>query len=194
MKDWTEGALAASLAATKKTPKTVVTVMRSVIAPVHKLSTMVHLPFLGECHFVSRRVSESEEREISSGSLSDKVVLMSFWFTVFVLVMAVIITFQRNRRKKRGASKGFDDPSFNFSSSATSSEALLSSRTPTWSKSMKYTPLKLTDDMGGGSAAGELDNSEEIDIDFQDDDEEDEEHEHSLINGMSEGVPLVLKT
>jgi len=70
-----------------------------------------------------------------------------------------------------------------------------SSRTPNWSKSIKYTPLKLSDDRpeagGGGEAEMDMNSeeehtiSDEIDIDFPDKDD---------LNFKSEGVPLVLKS
>lgn len=128
-------------------------------------------------------MSESEEREISgNGSLSDKVVLMSFWFTVFVLVVAVIVVFQRSKKgKRRGGDLSSSVNYFNSSSSLGGDEgdssALLvngsnsstfkngKSSTSSWrhptnnSNNFRYTPVNLND---GGEC-------------YEEDDEDDEE-------------------
>ena len=51
----------------------------------------------GECHFVSRRVSESSEHNLAPNSWSDSTVLTMFWLSVFIIFIAVVVSIQRKR-------------------------------------------------------------------------------------------------
>jgi len=84
--------------------------------------------FLGECHFVSRRVSESDERKISSGKWSDSAVLSFFWLAVFLIVVIAIVVVQRRRHRRAifsSIDQNFDNCSEEVNRSKTENNSLL---------------------------------------------------------------------
>jgi hypothetical protein len=126
--------------------------------------------FAGECHFVSRRVSESEEKEISSGKWNDSMVLSGFWFCVFLLAIIATVVLTKRRKRIENYNQEYNGESF------TSSRGL---RKHT---NAKYTPVNLT-------------NSESSDVlDLEDSDDQDQEVDFEDQSLLSEGVPLVMKT
>lgn len=169
-------------------------------------------------------MSESTEREISGAAgLSDRVVLMSFWFTVFVLVLAVILVFQRSKKRKRTGRGGDLSSSISyFNANVTSlgkelgggdTSALLVGTSSAkgrgsgmggaggFGNGVRYTPVNLQD---GGEFSEE---DEETDEEYftgtgelisrkkvnQRRLEEEDEEEYEH-QRQGEGVPLVLKT
>jgi len=127
----------------------------------------------GECHFVSRRVSEYEEREISSGKWNDSMVLSAFWLSVFFMVVVLVLVF-RKRRKRSDA--------YSYDSKNTYRPTKLSDSSHSCTK---YSPVTFQDSNTLSNQDDEEDESDELDI------EVDFENGSSL---LSEGVPLVTKT
>ncbi|OXA61252.1 Furin-like protease 2 [Folsomia candida] len=127
----------------------------------------------GECHFVSRRVSESEEREISSGKWSDSTVLSVFWFSVFTVVVVSVLVIFRRRRKSA-------DNSYN-SGPRYSSQKNLFDHNHTRS-SAKYSPVNVETDSYETNHNDGVDSEDEVDLTYAD------------TRHGSEGIPLVLKT
>jgi hypothetical protein len=141
--------------------------------------------FIGECHFVRRRVSETEESEISSGKWNDSTVLSVFWLAVFFVVTSVIIVL---RRRKQNAE--FYDSGLRYSSKTLLFDI---GTTTTGSRSTtKYSPINLETD------SFEQNHNNHVNNELVESDEEDEDEVDSLYGGdrrnTTEGVPLVLKT
>lgn len=127
----------------------------------------------GECHFVSRRVSESEEREISSGKWNDSMVLSGFWLSVFCMVVVLVLIFRK--RRKRLETYSYDHK--NTYRSRRPNEISHSGA--------KYTPVT-RQQSNSLLDQDELDESDELDI-------ESVEFENGSAL-LSEGLPLVMKT
>jgi len=73
--------------------------------------------FKGECHFVSRRVSETEERQISPSKWNDSTVLGFFWLSFMSLIVIFIVVIHHRRRRRSSLLAGYggdDDVDFKF--------------------------------------------------------------------------------
>jgi len=127
---------------------------------------------------VSRRVSESEEREISSsGPWTDSTLLSGFWFCVFLIAVAAVIIITKRKKATQ------DDYNSKYRDNASSSTSFRKHG------SAKYTPIHL-------NGSERLMSTDGVEIDESDDDDDAEQEvdfeDQSFL--LSEGVPLVMKT